>query len=309
MKCIMSRLLEICHAHPARGAFAPPFAVGGLLDRLDGELNACGQVVGAALVKPLDLHFGVCGKLRKVHPAVVCSGTLPDIDSRLHDIVARSGCGRCGSRAGRQSLSSREVRFGVNISTVDTDIKMQVISARVARQAHVPYNLPCLDVIAVIDRYRAFTEVLEAEHNTVAAVELDVIAHTVEPRVRGLPREIVSAGYNTPCKRADDIIGVVGGVALHVYALVPVAYSVPCGIGVDTPSEIRIDIVIAPLEQRVLTVKYAVCCHDYSSPFSMIFAILPFLSISDKMLRASSTSAEKRLNVIKVESFGKRAIN
>ena len=186
---------------------------------------------------------------------------------------------------------------------------MEVISARIARQPYVPDNLSRFDLVAVIDRYRAFTQVLEAKHNTVAAVHFDIVTHAVKAGVGGLPRKVVSAGDDLTRKRADDIIGMVCRVALHVYTLVPVAYSVTCGIGVDTPSEIGVNIVIFALKYRVFAVKDAVSCHAQSSPFSIMFAILPFLSISDKILRASSTRTAKRLNVIKVESFGKRAIN
>lgn len=153
---------------------------------------------------------------------------------------------------------------------------MKVISARIARQAHVTYYLSRFDLVAVIDRYRAFFEVLEAQHNTVAAVYFDVVAHAVKPRVGGLPREIVSAGYNTACERAEDIIGVVGGIALHIYAIVPVAYSVTCGIGICTAPEIRVDVMIFALKDWVFAVKdparlylsaslYYLCCRARDS--------------------------------------------
>ena len=307
MKCIMSRLLEICHTHPARGALAPPFIVGCLLNLFDSEFNTCGQAVGAALVKSSHLHFGVGGKLGVIYTVIVYPCALADVDRLSHDVVAGNRLTRM-SRT-RERLSAREIRLGVDVGATDADVKMQVISARIARQAHVTYYLSRFDLVAVIDRYRAFFEVLKTQHNTVAAVHLDIVAHAVKPRVGGLPREIVSAGYDTPRKRAEDIISVVGGVALYIYTLVPVAYSVACGVGICTASEVGIDIMVFALKERVFAVKDAVGCHAQSSPFSMMLAILPFLSISDKMSRASSTRAEKRLNVMKVDSFGKRAIN
>lgn len=90
----MSRLLEICHAHPARGAFAPPFTIGCLLDLLDGELYSCRQAVGAALVKPSHLHFGVGGKLGVIYTVIVNPCTLADVDRLSHDVVAGSRLAR-----------------------------------------------------------------------------------------------------------------------------------------------------------------------------------------------------------------------
>lgn len=251
MKCIMSRLLEIRHTHPARGTFAPPFTIGSLLDLLDGELNTCGQAVGAALIKPSDLHFCIGGKLGVIYTVIVCPCALADVDRLSHNVVTGSRLARM-SRA-RERLSAREERLGVNVGTVYTDVKMQVISARIACQAHVTYYLSRFDLVAVIDRYRAFFEVLETQHNAVAAVHFDIVAHAVKAGVGGLPRKIVSAGYDTPRKRADNIIGMVCRVALHVYALVPVAYSVACGVDVCTTPEVGVNIVIFALEQGVFT--------------------------------------------------------
>lgn len=86
----MSRLLEICHAHPARRALAPPFTIGSLLDLLDGEFNTCGQAVGTALVNPSDLQFCVCGKLGVIYTVIVYPGALADVDRLSHDVVAGS---------------------------------------------------------------------------------------------------------------------------------------------------------------------------------------------------------------------------
>ena len=90
----MSRLLEICHAHPARRALAPPFSVGCLLDLFDSEFNTCGQAVGTALVNPSDLQFCVCGKLGVIYTVIVYPGTLADVDRLSHDVVAGSRLAR-----------------------------------------------------------------------------------------------------------------------------------------------------------------------------------------------------------------------
>lgn len=247
----MSRLLEICHTYPARGALAPPFTIGSLLDLFDSEFNTCGQAVGTTLVKPSDLQFCVCGKLGVIYTVIVNPCALADVDRLSHDVVAGSRLAR--RRCAWERLSAREIRLGVYVGATDAYVKMEVITARIARQAHVPDNLSRSDLSAVIDRYRAFFEVLEAQHNAVAAVYFDVVAHTVKPRVGGLPCKVVSASYDTACKRAEDIISVICRVTLHVYALVPVAHSVTCGVGICTAPEVGVNIVISTLEQGVFT--------------------------------------------------------